>query len=167
MWFECPINEETGELAISKKKSEKDMGPGHGYSEISRILIFRLFWARLWRVFENVLSLQGDSSKDRGFPMISCTISCHNMHYASLIESNDTCFAQNFNKSLSPPLFPTTIPTPIIAPPPQPHIPTHSNMCAAVTYEEFQTPPWPPLTPTPCPQPPVPGPAPHILIIFA
>ena len=25
--FRCPINEETGELAISKKKSEADVGP--------------------------------------------------------------------------------------------------------------------------------------------
>ena len=94
----------------------------------------------------------GFPPKNRGFPAISCTISCRYVHYDTLIESNDTCFVQNFNKSLSPPPFPTTLPTPIIAPPPQPHIPTHSNMCAAVTCEEFQLPPLDPnpLPPTPC-----------------
>ena len=74
-----------------------------------------------------------------------------------------------------PVLFKTSIkasPHPLSLPPspppslPWPHIPTHSNMCAAVTCEEFQTPLDPPLTPTLWSQPPVPGPAPHILIIF-
>ena len=51
----------------------------------------------------------------------SCMISCRNVHYDTLIESNDTCFVQNFNKSLSPPPFPTTLPTQSL---PHPHSPT-------------------------------------------
>ena len=64
----------------------------------------------------------------------------------------------------SPHPLPHHPPTPIIAPPLQPHILTHSNMCAAVTCEEFQI---PPLAPYPYPLPP--GSAPHtdIPIIFA
>ena len=41
------------------------------------------------------MSLQGDSPQNQGFRVISCTISCRNMSYDTLIWSNDTCFVEN------------------------------------------------------------------------
>ena len=61
-----------------------------------RILSQSHFQARLWRIFENMMSLHGDSPKNRGFPTISCTISCRNMSYDTLIWSYDTCFVEYF-----------------------------------------------------------------------
>ena len=125
-----------------------------------QILSQSRFRARTWRFCEIMMSFNGDTPQNRGFLMILCTISCRNVHYNTLNESNDTCFVQNFNKSLSPP----TSPPPSL---PHPHSPTSLPTAICVLQSLVKSFSYPPLTLTPCPQPPVSGPAPHILIIFA
>ena len=62
-------------------------------AEISRYLIFG---ARTWHFSKIMMSLQGDSPKNRGFLTIFAPISYWNVCSDTQIGTNDTCFVQNF-----------------------------------------------------------------------
>ena len=112
-------------------------------SEISRILVFRVFFGEIMTYFREcdvittgIPSKIGESPENRDFRPISS----RNVHSDNQTQCNDTCFVQNFD--LKP------LPTPFPHHPPHPHHPTPlSHPSCPYPLASFRN----PFPPTICP----------------
>ena len=107
-------------------------------SEISRILIFQVFFGEIMTYFRErdvitmgIPSKIGESPENRDFRPISS----RNVHSDNQTQCNDTCFVQNFD--LKP------LPTPFPHHPPHPHHPTPFPTLLAPTPLPLSTTPSP------------------------